>query len=202
MARATAVTAALRHPGSVSVLADRAVGRLLARSDARHGAVAWMAGGRCRAFSACGCATAGNVLEGFRVQLLRISTQIPGGSDCPNTSENRLAVRGARSAGGPALWPDAARGRGSSSLSDRARAAGRRDCSASGSGIPPRGGAGGSGGRFGPRPQPSSPSPSERRAVPGRLVTQRREQEHTRRSQAQQMHPRNPQQHLGVARHG
>lgn len=84
LTRATAVTAALRHPGSVSVLQIEPSAEFSLGSTLGTARIAWLAGGSLPKVQCVRVRHAGNVLSGFRVELLEVSTQIPGGSDCPN----------------------------------------------------------------------------------------------------------------------
>lgn len=84
-ARANEVAAALRHPGTVSVIdfspsSGFALGPTLGTAR-----VAWIAGNSLPRVQCVLVRNSGNVLEGFRVHLLKVSVKIPGGDDCPKS---------------------------------------------------------------------------------------------------------------------
>ncbi len=82
-ARANEVAAALRHPGSVSVIDFSASSGFTLGPTLGTARVAWIAGGSRPRVQCVLVRNSGNVLEGFRVHLLKISVKIPGGDNCP-----------------------------------------------------------------------------------------------------------------------
>ena len=82
-ARASAVAAALRHPGTVSVIDFQPSSGFTLGSTLGTARVAWIAGNSLPRVQCVRVRNSGDVLSGFRVHLLKISVKIPGGKDCP-----------------------------------------------------------------------------------------------------------------------
>lgn len=82
-ARANEVAAALRHPGSVSVIDFSASSGFTLGPTVGTARVAWIAGDSRPRVQCVLVRNSGNVFEGFRVHLLKISVKIPGGDNCP-----------------------------------------------------------------------------------------------------------------------
>ena len=82
-ARATANTAALHHPGTVSIAEINPSSTFSLASHARHRA-GGLGGGRSLPRVQCvRVRHAGNVLQGFTIELLVVSRRIPSDADCP-----------------------------------------------------------------------------------------------------------------------
>ena len=145
-------------PGSVSIVQLNPSASSRSASTLGTARVAWLAGGSTAARSVRPGSPRGQRAVGFHVELLTVSRRIAGGADCPTIQRGQTGgalaprdrVRGALRSAGRARAPAGARGAAAARSDGPARAAGSRDCSASGSGIPPRGGVGGIGGSFGP----------------------------------------------------
>ncbi len=82
-ARAAALATRLRHPGSVSIIQLQPSSQFSLGSTLGTARVAWLAGGSSPRVQCIRVRHAGNVLSGFRVQLLEVSRRIAGGSVCP-----------------------------------------------------------------------------------------------------------------------
>lgn len=82
-ARAAALATRLQHPGSVSIIQLQPSSGFSLGSTLGTARVAWLAGGSLPRVQCIRVRHAGNVLSGFRVQLLEVSRRIAGGSDCP-----------------------------------------------------------------------------------------------------------------------
>ncbi len=82
-ARATAVTTALAHPGSVSIVQIQSSVGFSLGSTLGTARVAWIVGSSLPRVQCVRVRHAGNVLAGFSVQLLEISARIPSTHSCP-----------------------------------------------------------------------------------------------------------------------
>jgi hypothetical protein len=82
-ARATQVSAALRHPGTVSIAQITASAGFSLGTTVGTARVAWLAGGSLPRVQCVRVRHDGNVLQGFTVQLLSVSARIGTGGDCP-----------------------------------------------------------------------------------------------------------------------
>ncbi len=83
--RASAIGLAtrLRHPGTVSIAQLNPSASFSLGSTLGTARVAWFAGGSTPRVQCIRIRHAGNVLSGFRVELLTVSRRIAGGADCP-----------------------------------------------------------------------------------------------------------------------
>ena len=200
-ARAAANAAALRHRGKVSIAEINPSSTFsVALAPLGTARVAWVAGDSLPARPVRARPPRGQRASGLHD---RAAGRQPADHERRRLPEPLLERRsmGRRGpGGGRARAPGAAHG--------GAGARPRRPCSrrrtragtASGSGIPPRGGSGGSGGRLGPRPQPSSPS-SGRRSGPIGVVLQRREHQQRHAAESEQVDSGDP-EHQGSPAHG
>lgn len=82
-ARASALATRLRHPGSVSIIQLQPSSQFSLGSTLGTARVAWLVGNSRPRVQCIRVRHAGNVLLGFRVQLLEVSRRIAGGSVCP-----------------------------------------------------------------------------------------------------------------------
>jgi hypothetical protein len=83
--RANEVAAALRHPGTVSVIDFSPSSGFTLGPTLGTARVAWIAGGSLPRVQCVLVRNSGDVLEGFQVHLLKISVKIPGGDNCPKS---------------------------------------------------------------------------------------------------------------------
>ncbi len=83
-ARATVVTAALRHSGDVQIAEINPSSGFALGSTEGTARVAWVAGGSLPRVQCVRVRHTGNVLSGFQVRLLRISVRIRSNADCPS----------------------------------------------------------------------------------------------------------------------
>jgi hypothetical protein len=83
VARATILATRLRHPGSVSIVQLNQSAGFSLGSTLGTARVAWIVGGSTPIVQCVRVRHTGNLLAGFRVQLLEVSRRIAGGSDCP-----------------------------------------------------------------------------------------------------------------------
>jgi hypothetical protein len=83
--RANQVAAALRHPGNVSVIDFLPSSGFTLGPTLGTARVAWIAGDSLPRVQCVLVRNTGNVLEGFRIHLLKVSVKIPGGDNCPKT---------------------------------------------------------------------------------------------------------------------
>jgi hypothetical protein len=83
-ARATANAAALKHPGSVSILQLQPSAGFSLASTLGTARVAWDVGGSLPIVQCVRVRRAGNVLSGLRIELLSISPRLPGDATCPS----------------------------------------------------------------------------------------------------------------------
>lgn len=80
---ATQLAAALRHPGSVSVVQVNASAGFSLGSTTGTARIVWLAGSSLPRVQCVRVHHAGNVLRGFTIQLLRVSGRIQTDADCP-----------------------------------------------------------------------------------------------------------------------
>lgn len=83
-ARAQANVAALRRPGGVQIIQILPSAGFSLASTVGTARVAWLVGGSLPRVQCVRVRRAGNVLSGFRVQLLEVSLRIPSNVDCPS----------------------------------------------------------------------------------------------------------------------
>ncbi len=81
-ARATAVAAALRRAGTVSIIQIQPSAGFTLGGTLGTARVAWFVGGSLPRVQCVRVRHAGNVVEGFRVQLLEVSVRIPSDHAC------------------------------------------------------------------------------------------------------------------------
>ncbi len=81
--RAVAVSAALRHPGTVQVLQIQASTGFNVVSTTGTARVAWVVGGSLPIVQCVVVHRAGNAVSGLRVELLKLSPRIKSDQDCP-----------------------------------------------------------------------------------------------------------------------
>jgi hypothetical protein len=84
-ARATVLAATLRHPGNVSIVQLVPSTQFSLGPTLGTARVAWIVGGSLPRVQCVRVRHSGNIFAGFRVLLLKVSTRIPSGSDCPST---------------------------------------------------------------------------------------------------------------------
>lgn len=82
-ARATALTASLRHAGGVSIIQIQPSAGFSLGTTVGTARVAWLVGGSLPRVQCVRVRHAGNVLEGFRIELLKVSVRIRSDSGCP-----------------------------------------------------------------------------------------------------------------------
>jgi hypothetical protein len=82
-ARAAANTAALRHPGKVTIAEINPSSTFSITSTAGTARVAWVADDSLPRVQCLRVRHAGSVVEGFRIQLLVVSRRIASDADCP-----------------------------------------------------------------------------------------------------------------------
>jgi hypothetical protein len=82
-ARATADAAALKRAGAVSVIQITPSAEFSLTGSVSTARVAWLAGGSLPRVQCVRVRRAGNLLEGFTVQLLHVSLRIKSNRDCP-----------------------------------------------------------------------------------------------------------------------
>ena len=82
-ARATADTAALRHPGHVSVIQLQSSAGFSLGGTHGTARVVWSIGGGLPIVQCVRVHRAGNVVSGLRVELLALSKRIASDADCP-----------------------------------------------------------------------------------------------------------------------
>jgi hypothetical protein len=83
-ARAAANTAALRHPGQVSIAEINPSSTFSVASTSGTARVAWVAGNSLPRVQCLHVRHAGSVVEGFTIQLLVVSRRIASDADCPS----------------------------------------------------------------------------------------------------------------------
>lgn len=83
-ARATILATRLRDPGSVSIVDFSQSAGFSLGSTLGTARVAWIVGRSTPVVQCVRVRHAGNVLAGFRIQLLKVSRRIASGSDCPS----------------------------------------------------------------------------------------------------------------------
>ncbi|HLH64597.1 MAG TPA: hypothetical protein VKV27_02755 [Solirubrobacteraceae bacterium] len=81
--RAAQLAATLRHPGAISIAQIQESAGFSLTSTVGTARVAWMAGGSLPRTQCVRVRHAGNVLSGFRIQLLEVSRRIVTDADCP-----------------------------------------------------------------------------------------------------------------------
>jgi hypothetical protein len=84
-ARAVEVATALKHQGSVSVIDFSPSSGFTLGPTLGTARVAWIADGSLPRVQCVLVRNSGNILEGFRVHLLKVSAKIPGGDNCPKS---------------------------------------------------------------------------------------------------------------------
>jgi hypothetical protein len=82
-ARAAADVAALRRPGSVSIITLQPSTGFSLTSTSGTARVAWIVGSSLPIVQCVRVRHAGNAFTGLRVELLKVSVRIPSNSDCP-----------------------------------------------------------------------------------------------------------------------
>ena len=82
-ARAATNTAALRHPGSVSIAEINPSSTFSVTSTHGTARVAWVAGNSLPRVQCLRVRHAGSVLQGFTIELLVVSRRIASDADCP-----------------------------------------------------------------------------------------------------------------------
>jgi hypothetical protein len=82
--RAAADTAALRRPGAVSIAEVNASSNFSLGSTMGTARVAWIAGTSLPRVQCLRVRHAGNVIQGFTIQLLKLSVRIRSNADCPS----------------------------------------------------------------------------------------------------------------------
>ena len=83
--RANEVAAALRHPGTISVIDFSPASGFTLGPTQGTARVAWIAGDSLPRVQCVLVRDSGNVLEGFHIHLLKVSVKIPGGDNCPKS---------------------------------------------------------------------------------------------------------------------
>ncbi len=83
-ARASAVTAALHHPGEIQIAEINPSTGFALGSTVGTARVAWLAGGSLPRVQCVRVAHTGNVLSGFGIRLLTVSPRIRSNADCPS----------------------------------------------------------------------------------------------------------------------
>jgi hypothetical protein len=81
--RAAADVAALRRPGSVSIITLQPSTGFSLTSTSGTARVAWIVGSSLPIVQCVRVRHAGNAFTGLRVELLKVSVRIPSNSDCP-----------------------------------------------------------------------------------------------------------------------
>jgi len=82
-ARAATVTTALRSPGSVSIIQIQPSSGFAVTGTLGTARVAWLVGNSLPRVQCVRVRHAGNVLSGFRVQLVEVSVRIRSNAPCP-----------------------------------------------------------------------------------------------------------------------
>ncbi len=82
-ARAAVNSAQLRHPGAVSIAEINPSSSFSLGSTLGTARVAWLVGGSLPRVQCLRVRHAGDILSGFRVQLLELSRRIRSNADCP-----------------------------------------------------------------------------------------------------------------------
>ena len=82
-ARAAADTASLRHPGKVAIAEINPSSTFSVGSTEGTARVAWVAGNSLPRVQCLRVRHAGNVLQGFTIELLTLSRRIASDADCP-----------------------------------------------------------------------------------------------------------------------
>jgi hypothetical protein len=82
-ARAAANTAALRHPGRLSIAEINPSSTFSIASTSGTARVAWLAGDSLPRVQCLRVRHAGSVIQGFTIQLLTVSRRIASDADCP-----------------------------------------------------------------------------------------------------------------------
>jgi len=82
-ARAAALTAALRRPGSVSIIDMTPSVNVAVTGSVGTARVAWLAGSSLPRVQCVRVRNAGSVLSGFEIELLRVSVRQPSDASCP-----------------------------------------------------------------------------------------------------------------------
>jgi hypothetical protein len=83
-ARAAANASALKRPGAVSIIQIQASAGFSLGSTLGTARVAWLAGGSLPIVQCVRVRHAGNVLQGFTIQLLEVSSRIKSDAACPS----------------------------------------------------------------------------------------------------------------------
>jgi hypothetical protein len=83
--RAASVAAALRHPGTISIIQIQPSAGFSLGPTSGTARVAWLAGSSLPRVQCVRVAHRGNVLSGFTVVLERVSLRIASNADCPRT---------------------------------------------------------------------------------------------------------------------
>lgn len=84
-ARATALVTALKRPGGVQIIQIQPSAGFSLGATLGTARVAWLVGGSLPRVQCVVVKHAGNVLDGFHVQLLRVSVRIHSNADCPKS---------------------------------------------------------------------------------------------------------------------
>jgi hypothetical protein len=82
-ARTAALTAALRHPGNVSVVDMTPSVNVAVTGSTGTARVAWLAGSSLPRVQCIRVRNAGSVFSGFEIELLRVSARQPSDASCP-----------------------------------------------------------------------------------------------------------------------
>lgn len=83
-ARASAVTSALRRSGGVQIIQINASSGFSLGSTIGTARVAWLVGGSLPRVQCVRVRHTGNVLDGFQIELLKVSVRIRSNADCPS----------------------------------------------------------------------------------------------------------------------
>ncbi|MGI8507091.1 MAG: hypothetical protein ACR2MK_09895 [Solirubrobacteraceae bacterium] len=83
-ARATAVTAALKRAGNVSIIQIQESAGFSLGATLGTARVAWLVGGSLPRVQCVRVRRSGNVLQGFRIELLAVSVRIRSDAGCPS----------------------------------------------------------------------------------------------------------------------
>ncbi|MGI9184776.1 MAG: hypothetical protein ACR2GZ_07400 [Solirubrobacteraceae bacterium] len=84
LARAAAVTTALRRSGGVQIIEINGSTGFAVGSTLATARVAWLAGASLPRVQCVRVRSTGNVLTGFSIQLLKVSVRIRSNADCPS----------------------------------------------------------------------------------------------------------------------
>lgn len=82
--RAATLTASLRHPGAVMIATLQPSASFSLTASVGTARVAWLAGSTLPRTQCVRVRHAGSVIQGFTVQLLRVSVRIATDADCPS----------------------------------------------------------------------------------------------------------------------